>query len=61
MTKRLTTRISEIPVDGEWWKSSSEDTYQAAALKLRGLGMDDDSIVEMLTALNDASAGEFGA
>ena len=54
----LEHRIDNI-VD-EWWKSSTQETFQAEGKFLKEKGLTDDEIIEMLGNLYSAVSGEYG-
>lgn len=59
--KELLSKIDScIPRDGEWWCSSSQETYHNAGKELLSLGMETEEIVELLSSLYFAAAEEFG-
>lgn len=51
---------SEVPANGSFWTSTAKDEYTSFGLKLLDDGYHEDEIVEWLSGLYGATAGEFG-
>ena len=60
--KELNEGISTIPGDGEWWHSSSEETFQEVGRTLidKG-GFTVEETIEILSECFFAVANEFGS
>lgn len=58
--KELEKRIASIPGDGEWWHSSSKETFQEAGHTLVDKGFTVDEAVALLSKCFYAVANEFG-
>lgn len=57
----LKERIEAIPGSDGFYKSRTADTFLGAANELRDVGMKEDDVIDLLTNLYHAVAGEFGA
>jgi len=58
--KSLRTRVKEIPGKDGFWSSSSEETFQEAAMLMTKRGLDVEDTIEILTDVYSAVANEFG-
>lgn len=56
---RLTERIDKIPPEG-FWNSSTWERFQEVGRRLRGKGISEDEVIEILTELYFAVASEYG-
>lgn len=60
LSEEVRRAIHGMAGEDGWWHSGGEETFIEVAETLAGQGLDDDTIIESLSASYGAAAGEFG-
>lgn len=53
--------LTEVPGENGFWTQAAADTYIRTGLRLLDTGHDEDEVIDWLTGLYAATAGEYGA
>lgn len=61
LTTKQRERIDSIPHSGEWWRSSTRESYRKAFARLLSLGMAEDEAGDFLDELYNVTSEEYGA